>query len=129
MKNIVIAACLFFSTSIFASQTLITCPTTLTCNYDAGTCNLPAGQWAVSSGAAIEPFSGSKTMNLSSIDGRIETTNKSILDCWYNYGKNSQISISTPVKKLTGVNWIFSGWGMKYARCQSVIAPNTCAGE
>lgn len=124
--------------NVLAAQAPITCPATLTCNYAAGTCDLPAGQqWYLEKEGAYHPF---VSANLSQIYGYISYARphanqqkETRLDCEYEYGKiygrSDYIGIYTIVKKLTGVNWVYSGFGNSTATCSSSANPATCAAE
>lgn len=135
MKKILIIVCgLICYANISFSQPLITCPATLTCNYTAGTCELPiTGQWSIYGQNAQQPFT---TVHLSKIYGNNKsavspTKQESFLQCEYDYSNNGDwwIRIVTVVTKFTGINWSFSGFGNDFGICQSVANPNTCAAE
>lgn len=57
------------SSAVSATQNLITCPATLSCNYNNGICDAPTGIWRLQPDSAFESFVGSQTMNLSRIWG------------------------------------------------------------
>lgn len=120
------------SAPVFAIQgSPIACPMTITCSYDTGVCDTPNG-WVLGSGSAQEPFAGSQTMNLSGIlayKAGSPPNEVYQFTCAYKYGEYSAVSIYTYVKKLTGVNWNFSGFGSNKADCSSICDPNTCVGE
>jgi hypothetical protein len=129
---LMIVCSLIYSSSVFAAQNMLICPSTLTCNYDTGRCEMPAGQWTLDSGAALEPFSGSQTMSASKIWAYKQGSppNEAYqFECTYKYGTRSSISIYTYVKDLIGDNWIFSGFGKQKADCSEITAPATCAGQ
>lgn len=136
MKKIIMMVCgLICYSNVFASQSPITCPATLTCNYAAGTCDLPPGKWALDGNVAQQPFT---TVNLSSIIGATLYLSPTIsqqpeLICEYDYqgsdGKPYHMTIIAAVKKFVGPNWLFSGFGNNMATCQSSADPTICAAE
>lgn len=135
VEKIIITFALFVSllasSAVFALQsTPIVCPESITCDYDTGICNTPAG-WTLDTGRAEESFSDSQTMNLSKI-WAYKTADKIQsyqFECEYGYGNYSAISTYTYVKDLEGPNWIFSGFGKQKADCSNPLNPSTCRGE
>lgn len=125
-------AAFFISFGVSASGEVI-CPSSLTCDYEAGVCDTPSG-WGLNTSGAFEGFSGQKTIELSRIVGYKDGLNATsyIIQCSYPYGDHSamysEISIYTSVKELTGANWVFSGFGKNKADCSDVSDPTTCAG-
>jgi hypothetical protein len=133
-KFLVLAFSLVCCSLAFAAPTPnpIVCPTSLACNYDTGLCEMPAGQWSFDTGGAQEPFSGSQTMNVSKIWAYKQGSppnQEYQLECTYQYGNHSYISIYTYVKNLVGDNWTFSGMGKQRGDCSTVTTPDTCAGQ
>lgn len=123
----VLALSLGFCSVALAEGTII-CPIALTCNYDAGKCDMPPGQWVLDSGGASEPFSGTQMLNISKIGGLGDAASTYELRCYYNYGSNSTISLYTYVQSLTGENWVYSGFGQSQANCTMPSQPETCTG-
>lgn len=123
-KIITMAFGLICCSNIFAAQAPITCPATLTCNYAAGTCDLPSAQWSLYVSADVQPFT---TLNIERIEG-VTYNHISTIQCLYS-ANEGQVSISMPVKKFQGANWTLSGFGNGFATCQSSANPTTCAAE
>lgn len=125
-KTLVMAFGLICCSNIFAAQASIVCPATLTCNYAAGTCDLPSAKWSLYVSYDVRPFT---TLNLGRIMGSTYTrTHVSTLECSYNVNEG-QVSISIPVQKFQGANWTFSGFGNGNATCPSNADPANCAAE
>jgi len=129
-KILVLVAAFFISFAVNASGETV-CPSSLTCDYETGVCDRPSG-WVLDTGAAVEDFSGQTTMELSKVVGYKESLSDPYpysIRCGYSYGEHSVVSIYTYVKSLTGVNWVFSGFGKNKAECLDVTDPTTCAGN
>lgn len=149
MKKIFILVLSLFSSSlVFANQTTAMCPATLTCNYDAGTCELPAGKWEINDENAYTPIlPAGKPINLSGIEAqkKLGTSQEYKFTCFYTYERvdkdsswrpyDPSISISTDVKNISGDNWKTHGFGKRLAYCNSedpdnwTINPAKCFGE
>ena len=130
IKIFVLVTAFFISAAVNASDETV-CPSTITCNYDSGTCNTPSG-WYLADGLAQEMFSGTQTFAISAISaymvGSSPPNEHYGLECWYKYGEGSSFLFYTTVKSLIGANWVFSGFGNKKANCSYVSDPTTCAG-
>lgn len=123
MKNIfiLILSLLSYST-VFAEQNTVMCPATLTCNYEAGTCELPVGKWAINYGYAEEPFSNSIPLNLVEISAfkkELPNSDDYEFNCTYWSDHSSGIIITTRVKNLGGDNWTINGFGKSNAYCNN----------
>jgi len=125
LKIFVLVGAFFMSFVVNASGEAI-CPSTITCDYDSGVCDVMPPEWYLINGSAIEDFSNQTTIGLSKIEGY-----KAIgynLVCFYEYGDHSYISVYTYAPELTGNNWVFSGFGKFKAECSDITDPTTCAG-
>lgn len=113
MKKSLVIILVFLSLQCRAEE--IKCPYTLTCNYDAGTCEMPHG-WGIESSKAIEPFY--ETLNLNQISAYQTNGSKRFeLHCTYQYREKSSITIIGDAYKLQGSSWVFYGFGKKKANC------------
>lgn len=123
---------LFLFSNAFANEK-IQCPSSLTCNYGTGTCDING--WVLDISEANEPFIGEKNIPISKIIGRkVGSTVNTIYEirCSYAYVKSSMLSIYTYVNDLVGTNWRFSGFGNQTAECsmvQNSTDTSYCAGE
>lgn len=127
MKTIFFMVSLFVLNSISHAEN-ITCPESITCEYEKGVCNAP-NVWNVSGQMAFESFSDSFSIVLSGIGAFYSNENDhySII-CSYKYGnKPSSIVLVRSGTILTGTNWIFSGFGKKYAQCTDITEPVNCS--
>lgn len=103
------------------SQTIVTCPTSITCNYDAGTCQYPSG-WYLEYGGASSRFEGNLTIKLISPTGYVTPPiagNSHGLRCYYYYDiySNANFSLFTNVDELVGSGWTKTGFGNKEFKC------------
>lgn len=129
MIKILFLVITFFISFVVNASGETVCPSSLTCDYETGLCDMPSG-WALDTGRAVEDFSNQKTIGLSKIVGYKTADKQQTYDlrCHYTYGEHSIISVYTYVKALTGSNWVFSGFGKNIAECSDVTDPTTCAG-
>ena len=127
LKIFVLVGAFFMSFVVNASGEAI-CPSTITCDYDSGVCDVMPPEWYLINGSAIEDFSNQTTIGLSKIMGISYKESGSMIECIYSYGQNSSIHIYTPAKELIGNNWVFSGFGKTKAECSDVTDPTTCYG-
>lgn len=131
MKKVLTIVCgLICSSTIFASQSLVVCPLTITCNYHKGTCDFfgNSSKWKTT-GGDITPFAGSKTLNLVYIMGTRSLQSANLICEYTPSGHTSAMQLSINLKKFVGTGWIFNGWGDKHAHCQSIADPSTCAAK
>lgn len=108
----------------------ISCPASIVCDGDTGTCNNSAA-WFLDTSYATE-FSGQQEMQISEITAYKLNAGTPVtyqFKCTYNYShqteeQHSSIAIYRYVQKLEG-NWRYSGFGKQQATCQS-INPASC---
>ena len=109
MRILIIIICSLFISNAYAS---IYCPATITCNYEAGTCDDITG-WSI--GGTGSGFTGTKTMYLSKI-WTMKLSQKYMFNCIYD----SNFMIQRYVEQLIGDGWTFSGFGKSIAECSNV---------
>lgn len=134
---------LAFSNNLTAN-TPVSCPSSITCNFDEGTCDI-SNDWFYSSIASDEQneFPDGQPILLSSISSyqrqadalgypiskEAREKNGYVLFCAYRYGKYSFISISRYAKNIIGSNWVKYNFGQTHATCSDISNPEECAGE
>jgi hypothetical protein len=122
----------FSPDKVFAESAFTSCPATITCNYDQGICDNPSNTLLIPL-LAQEPFLNSQSIRLSLITaGKIDNNpNNSAyrIHCVYKYGEHSSFSIGYNVKKLTGLNWVFSGFDKTIVTCKNLNDPINCSHE
>lgn len=122
-----------------SQKSIVTCPTSITCNYDAGTCQYPSG-WEFSYGGAWQSFKGSLSIKLGGFDNISPISGGSIgnsymLTCKYYYAapkSASSFSLSTFVDELVGSGWTKTGFGKNQTECiTDALNPDVtaCAGS
>ncbi|OGV48503.1 MAG: hypothetical protein A3F46_03695 [Legionellales bacterium RIFCSPHIGHO2_12_FULL_42_9] len=127
------------------NATQIVCPSSITCNYEEGTCDV-SDDWFYSNMATEEDkFPDGQPISLSMIGGYQRTVvdapgyplskearekNGYTISCTYEYGKyRSRLFILRYVKNIAGSNWVKSQFGKTHATCSDIKNPEECAGE
>lgn len=133
MTRIFVLIAAFFISFVVNASGEAVCPSTITCNYDSGICDMPPGWVLVANNGSTDVFSGEMIIGLSSIDAykiRFEQNGISYeMACSYKYSEHFFIYFIRTVKALTGSNWVFSGFGKREAKCSDITDPNKCVGE
>ncbi|MFA6301692.1 MAG: hypothetical protein WC627_00980 [Legionella sp.] len=129
-RALILLLSITYNFSVSADQFI--CPQSITCNFEAATCEQIDGDIRVQGYNAIEPFIGEKTINLSEvngskcdIDGYYSVNGKKIniskkpffIYCTYKYGQNASITLLKFVKELIGNGWVASGWAKTDYSC------------
>ena len=134
--KLIFAVCFCLS---FTSNASIICPSSINCNYKKGVCD-QIDKWHLYSKEYTSPFSGTQIFELASISAvKTDFPNdhfvKYSFNCkYYRNGYNPQSNESSIIlwgftDKLSGDNWIFSGFGKAFANCSDISDPIECAGD
>jgi hypothetical protein len=137
MRLILVASSFFLLSAVAnATDSKAICPSTITCDYDKGTCDQP-DEWLISNGSNQKPFIGSQYFELFDmrairIDFPKELSGKYRINCFYALDPkrpSGLIGITTLANKLVGENWVISNsFDKSVAVCSDVADPSTCAG-
>lgn len=116
---------LFFS--LIANAEEISCPHSITCNYESGVCSYESSGWSLQGWQALETFSDDLVIQLSKVTAA-KLYGEYVLRCHYPYGKNSTIDLLPQNKrvKLIGSKWQFSGFGKQNAECSDITSSEEC---
>lgn len=133
MKKIFVLITAFFISFVVNASGEAVCPSSLTCDYEAGVCDMPPGWVLVANNGSTDVFSGEMIIGLSQISadktGFAPNEISYEMACSYKYSEHFFIYFIRTVKALTGSNWEFSGFGKREAKCSDITDPTKCVGE
>lgn len=132
MRKIILIVSLLLSFVVNAS---LICPSTLTCNYDEGTCDKADG-WHIlgeTMRVSFPNFFELSTIYAVKMSFPDDAYGKYKFICAYatpyNREYNQSLVLYAFTNKLTGDNWMYSGFGKFGATCSDISDPTRCAGD